>query len=288
MKKGIPDPDVVLKCESKNTRKKRIVFIRHGESVWNEMVNKGFLPPGFPYRVLRGVVREIFLLTSRDSVFYDSPLSAEGVTQAKDLASFLQDDSNGKGLAGQYVRILRGQEGSSVIVSSNLRRAAATIYIGLYARLKRIGEKVLLLSALQEMSRNVDTVAVSPPRKIARMPVLERRYGKDGYKSKFDCASQAGNKSAFRRAYKDFMAFNEWVFSRNEDTIIVGGHSLWFKQYYKMFLPPRCDHEAKKYKMVNAGAIGFELERGQTEAGDVHFRIDPGTMTTIYGGYKRK
>jgi len=65
MSKGIPDPDIVLKSES--TKKKRIIFIRHGESVWNEMFNKGFLPPGFPFRVGRGLVRELFLLTSRTS-----------------------------------------------------------------------------------------------------------------------------------------------------------------------------------------------------------------------------
>lgn len=288
MKKGIPDPDVVLKCDTKSVARKRIIFVRHGESVWNEMFNKGFLPPGFPFRVLRGVVREIFLLTSRDSVFYDSPLSAEGVTQAKDLATFIQNDSMSKGNVGDYVKIMRGEEGTSVLVSSNLRRAAATIYIGLFARLKKVGEKVHLLSTLQEMSRNVDTVAVSPPRKIARMPVLERRYGENGYKSKFECAAQAGNKSVFRRAYKDFLQFNEWVFTRKEDTIIVAGHSLWFKQYYKMFLPRDCDHDAKKFKMVNAGAIGFELTRGTTDNDNTHFRIDPGTMTTIYGGYKRK
>ena len=39
--------------------------------------------------------------------------------------------------------------------------------------------------------------------------------------------------------------------------------------------------------MVNAGAIGFELSYGQTKDGAV-YRIDPASMTTIYGGYKRK
>eukprot|EP00938_MAST-03A_sp_MAST-3A-sp1_P006201 g6201.t1 len=282
MSKGIPNPDKLLKCE--DIKKKRIIFIRHGESVWNEMFNKGFLPPGFPFRVVRGVVRELFLLTSRDSVFYDSPLSSEGETQAKDLASFLSSESNSK---DKFIRILNGEEGSSVVVSSCLRRALSTVFIGLYGRFEKYGGKVLSMSVLQEMSRNVDTVAVSPARKLARLPVCERRYGADGYVPFFDSASHEGNKSPFRRAYKDMLAFNEWVFKRNEDTIIVGGHSLWFKQYYRCFLPRDSDHESKKYKMVNAGAIGFELSYGQTKDGAV-YRIDPSSMTTIYGGYKRK
>ena len=65
------------------THHKTIVFIRHGESDWNEMFNKGFWPIGFTYRVLRGVIRELLFFATTDSVFYDSPLSQEGVDQAR-------------------------------------------------------------------------------------------------------------------------------------------------------------------------------------------------------------
>ncbi|MDC3321455.1 hypothetical protein OAV88_02525 [bacterium] len=212
-------------------------------------------------------------------------MSAEGETQAKDLASFLNSDSNSK---DEWVRILRGERGSSVVVSSNLRRALATVFIGLYSRFEKYGSKIFSISNLQEMSRNVDTVAVSPAHKLARLPVCERRYGSDGYVPYFDSSLNEGNKSPFRRAYKDMLAFNEWVFKRNEDTIIVGGHSLWFKQYYRCFLPRNSDHESKKYKMVNAGAIGFELTCDSSKHSTGAYRIDPSSMTTIYGGYKRK
>ena len=81
MKRGIVSPDEVLQC--KTVEKKTLVFIRHGESVWNEMFNKGFIPHSFLFRLFRGILREFFLLTTRDSVFYDSPLSAEGESQAR-------------------------------------------------------------------------------------------------------------------------------------------------------------------------------------------------------------
>lgn len=253
------------------------------------MFNKGFMPHSFLYRLIRGVIRELVMLPSRHSVFYDSPLSAEGVDQAQSLSNFLSNNSNAKDQTiGEHVKVLRGDSSGSVIVSSNLRRAASTVYIALHERLKQTGEKIMLLSTLQEMSRNVDTVAVSPPHALAPLPVLEERYGKSAYEAQFDVTMQGGNKAPTRKAYKDFLAFNEWLFKRTEGTVIAGGHSLWFKQYYKCFLPPGSDHDAKTYKMVNAGAIAFTLTKGTTASGQAVYRIDPASMTTVYGGYKKK
>jgi len=289
MSKGIENPDKALDPALTSSETKRIIFIRHGESVWNEMFNKGFMPHSFLFRLVRGVVRELMMIPTRNSVFYDSPLSAEGIEQAEDLASFLSKDHNANDkVIGDHVKMLRGDSSGSIIVSSNLRRAAATVFIALHERLKQTGEKIYLLSTLQEMSRNVDTVAVSPPHQLAPLPVLEERYGKLAYEAQFDVTKQGGNKAPTRRAYKDFLKFNEWMFKRTEGTVIAGGHSLWFKQYYKSFLPPASDHDAKTYKMVNAGAIAFTLTKAITSKGLVVYRIEPESMTTVYGGYKMK
>jgi len=32
-------------------------------------------------------------------------------------------------------------------------------------------------------------------------------------------------------------AFAEWAADRPESTIIVGGHSLWFRNFFTLFLP---------------------------------------------------
>ena len=34
----------------------------------------------------------------------------------------------------------------------------------------------------------------------------------------------------------------------------VAGHSLWFREFFKSFLPKSCSHTAKTAKMVNCGA----------------------------------
>ena len=63
---------------------------------------------------------------------------------------------------------------------------------------------------------------------------------------------------------------------------------MWFKQYYRCFLPTSSDHDAKKYKMFNAGVVAFELTRGTTDAGKFVYRIEPKTVDTVYLGFKKK
>ena len=56
---------------------KTIIFIRHGESKWNEMFNRGF-GPGFVIRLLDGLLSELQRMTFGDSLFIDSPLGRRG------------------------------------------------------------------------------------------------------------------------------------------------------------------------------------------------------------------
>jgi len=140
-------------------RTKTVVFIRHGESAWNEMFNRGF-GLGFPVRVALGYVAEVYRMTFGDSVFIDSPLSTTGEKQAEDLRAFLESQSAPGGAKmflspsalAKSVSIAKqvhaGGDGS-VIVSSNLRRAMATAAIALKARIVNDNEKVFVLSSLQ-------------------------------------------------------------------------------------------------------------------------------------------
>ena len=92
-KKGRPDPALV--AFAKDVKRKRVVFIRHGESEWNLIFNVGskiFVP----FKAVAALVREtlLFLRLDDDSVLYDSPLNDEGLRQARDLdavfASFVR------------------------------------------------------------------------------------------------------------------------------------------------------------------------------------------------------
>ena len=61
------------------------------------------------------------------------------------------------------MNVLAGRGGKSVVVTSNLQRAIETAAIALWGRLQRTGEQVHVLSDLQEVSRNVDTMSPPPP-----------------------------------------------------------------------------------------------------------------------------
>ena len=84
-------------------------------------------------------------------------------------------------------------------------------------------------------------------------------------------------------------AFNAWVFSRPEDTIIVGGHSLWFKSFFQTYVPHTADLECKKKKIVNSGAVSFSLHKSEhnNKDGMPMYRIDPESVSTVYGGFMR-
>merc|ERR1719329_303347 len=73
----------------RTVKTKTIIFIRHGESEWNEIFNKNkllLLP-----RLLMGLLREALMFTvPDDSVFIDSGLSKAGIKRAKKLQDMLQ------------------------------------------------------------------------------------------------------------------------------------------------------------------------------------------------------
>ena len=140
------DPDT-WQFEKDGVSEVRVLFIRHGESVWNDIFNKGF-GPGFLIRVIGGLLREISLLDTPDSVLVDSPLSRTGYKQSYDLARFVERVENSPALE-KDLAILRGQTPGTIVVSSNLRRAIETVTIGLWSRLKRGREKVHIMSDLQ-------------------------------------------------------------------------------------------------------------------------------------------
>lgn len=278
------DPDSIA---SKPTVIKRIIFIRHGESDWNDVFNKGF-GPSMLIRLVKAFIREICLLTTMDSIFFDSPLNDDGIEQAKELARFLESESS-KGSA--IPSILTGRSENSIIVSSNLRRAISTTTIALWPRVHRSNDKIMILSSLQEISRNIDTKALAEKRSL---PVLDRiasHCGHDGLFTPelvYDASENHGNKTTAYYGIKRLRAFNEWAFLRKESTIIVGGHSLWFKHFFQTYLPFSSDHAAKKQKIVNSGVVAFTLHRWEDEFGAPSYRIAPESVETVYGGFSAK
>mmetsp|Transcript_27016 Transcript_27016/g.27255 ORF Transcript_27016/g.27255 Transcript_27016/m.27255 type:complete len:351 (+) Transcript_27016:110-1162(+) len=284
-----PDPDEILGTQ---TTIKRIIFIRHGESEWNDIFNKG-KDIGMLVRFLKAWYKEITFLFSMDSVFLDSQLNLEGTTQAKELGNYLEstEDSKLSEKERDIIKILRGESETSVIVSSNLRRAISTTTIALWPRIERTGEKIVILSSLQEVSRNVDTKTVTGYRTVpnlSRLADVLDKFGKPFLSENvFEVSENHGNKKSSFYGIKRLKAFNEWVFKRNEDNIIVGGHSLWFKYFFQTFMPFKSNHVAKTQKIANSGIVSFNLHR--VELGDgPRYRIDPESIVVIYGGFTKK
>jgi len=288
--KSLPDPDLIK--NSSNVQKVEMIFIRHGESEWNGVFNKdkGILKVFLiVLRLIRALFVELFCMMKGDSIFLDSPLNSDGAKQARLLLKFLFEGQNKK---DRLVDVLSGNEGKSIIVSSNLRRCVETGTVALWGRLQRTKEKIHILSDLQEISRNVDTMALSPP---MGCPPLDRllKLLEDpnaNLKELFETSGNAGQKLVFESAADRLVRFSSWCFDSpytksGENTIIVNGHSLYFKTFFNTFLPRNQEHDAKKKKIVNTGAVAFTFCRGLVNDTYV-YRVDPESIKVIFGGFK--
>lgn len=255
----------------------RLIFLRHGESVWNYVFNRGF-GPSFLVRLVRVTLYELYLMPWDDSAYIDSPLSDLGLEQCTALQRFLRKPCLDPAAEADFAALTNG-EGYSIVTSSQLRRAAATTAIALTDRLQRSRERVHLHSSCQEISRNFDTMALAPSAGAPHLPLVDAR---------FDGSANRGNKSLGFTGARRLHDFVRWAADRPESTIIVGGHSLWFKSFFQMFLRPEIDHPSKKRKIVNCGVVGLTLQVMRDAHGVASYQIDPASITVVYGGFASK
>ena len=273
---------------------KTIVFIRHGESTWNEVFNRGFFSGlTMPVRIVIGVACEVLKFFSDDSYFLDSPLSAKGAAQATELREFFTKEralrEAGVGdRQSDIVDIIVGVRGRSVIVSSNLRRAVNTTVHALWCRLRSKSEKVVIHSALQEMARNVDTYALASGRgEIVPTQHLAKELGLDEFDASaiMDASANAGQKSLNRKGVNSLREFAAWSMNESADVIIAGGHSIWFREFFKHFLPSDSLCEGKKKKIVNCGVVAFDLQFGTHPEHGEMYAIDSASVRVVRGGF---
>mmetsp|Transcript_15384 Transcript_15384/g.22853 ORF Transcript_15384/g.22853 Transcript_15384/m.22853 type:complete len:335 (+) Transcript_15384:140-1144(+) len=261
---------------------KRLILIRHGESEWNEVFNRGF-DISFIFRLISALVREVIMLSTRDSVFFDSPLSDTGIRQAQELVRFMEKPTNDQKL-DEIISVLNGEKPeSSIIVTSNLRRAVATGLLSLWDRLTKTREPYYVVSCLQEMTFNVDGVSL-----LERKEAPNERVGKElGFDVRYDSQFNYGTKSLQSNGSKRMGEFCDWLFTRKEKTIICNGHSLYFKEFFRKYLPLGLDHEAKRNKIVNCGVVSLVLQKGKIK-NKIGYKIDPESITVVYGGFEKK
>jgi hypothetical protein len=84
-------------------------------------------------------------------------------------------------------------------------------------------------------------------------------------------------------------AFCEWCFRQNEDVIIVNsGHSIWFQQFFRAYIPKHEDHISKEKKIQNCGVIVFTLSKGcriGTSAQEIGYRVNQESIRVLYGDF---
>jgi hypothetical protein len=271
------------------------------------------------------------------SWFYDSPLSTLGLQQVDDLAAFLSrsNSTNQKRLHDtpspmeeafqRHLSILRSDLGApkSKLVASNLRRAVSTIIGGFQERLVQQQqlpynnhniEKILILPSLQEISSNPDTLCITPPHTTIQASCMEQQQQKSArhhqycnyqhlYNTQTDMSLHTGNKPIrTTNGMKRILEFCDFLCTSGaitEEYIIVGGHSLWFRTFFRLLLPSTTSHIAEEKKMVNGGIVVFDLllvhvNVGPTSTNTAHnggvssyhkYMIDPKSIQIIYGGF---
>jgi len=298
-------------------KKKRIIFVRHGESIWNEVFNRGF-GASFPLRLLIALAHEVSLLFSLDSLFFDSPLSDDGIAQAQTLGNAVKASQT-----PETEDLKRACE-NAVFVTSCLRRAAATALLGFSPHLTG-GRPLWVLSCLQEISRNVDTLAFAGPRQPPLIPastfassaatsaqppgmhppssVPAAAPGISGLSPTaapaaghgcLQAAFNFGNKGLTTLGQQRLEEFCEWVFAESGPatllpTVIVTGHSLWFRTFFQAYLPHTSSHESKHAKIVNCGVVAFDLELLEDEhGGPSEYRIVQDSILVMHGGFEAK
>ena len=234
-----------------------------------------------------------FLNEHRYSWFYDSPLSHLGMAQVEELHAFIEKQAATDESEIYHLKTLRGELGApkSKLLSSSLRRASSTMAGCFRTRLsRRPDDEILILDCLQEISRNPDTLAITPAHTAIQASWIEKHYKTCDFQHIFDVQTDmslyTGNKPLDSNGLKRMNDFCDFVFSQGlkEDALIVGGHSIWFRSFFNTFLPFSVQHAAKNKKITNGGIVTFELMKAQTKGGP-RYMIDPKTVRVVYGGF---
>ncbi|KAG7350855.1 histidine phosphatase superfamily protein [Nitzschia inconspicua] len=306
-KKTAEDPASFFKDgeDDPKVTKKTVIFLRHGESTWNDTFNKGdrklsaFIMGFFP-GVFKSFATEWYFLVSGqcyESWFFDSPLSAKGISQAEAVAKFLRD-TDPKFATPKEARLLKlivGEETDDnnrkcQLISSNLRRAISTCSIALQDRLDKYAkdDKILILEELQEASINPDALSIAPAKAPLVTAFTDSDRVKEIYATQSDTSLNKGNKPLDSNGLKRMQSFCKLLFDGEHipaQNVLCTGHSYWFRAFFQTYLPKDFEHVSKKKKLINGGVVGFTMWHKKADNGDDKYMIDPKSLVILYGGF---
>jgi phosphohistidine phosphatase SixA len=279
---------------------KRVIFIRHVESQWNEAKAS---------QSIRKSWGRFF-----NSDMKDALLSSDGIKQAEKLGAWVdsREDCLRTDLSAVYKKIFGkpkspwnlGDESaaadcsadvrsylslaqSAAWATSNLRRAIATTFYAMGHPLDAAGDKrpdkLSILSALQEVEEGIDARSITP---AGKLPVIlqgvKSAYSPEGFKW-LDLTLNKGDYNEPKMwkhmtptvRYAEFCA---WAAVQTTDTLVVVGHSSWLQKFFMSGAKKECgssedcnshfnmaEHlltfsDRSKVKLDNGGVIQFELD----------------------------
>ena len=298
-KKPKEDPASFFKDgdDDKDVETKTVIFLRHGESTWNDTFNKGDRSTGaFLKGFIPGLIRSFgtewyFFISGQcdESWFFDAPLSNKGISQAQGLAKFLKDTDPAFSTPKEapFLKLLKGETDEKCqLMSSNLRRAISTIAIGLGQRLnKKPEDKIMILTELQEVSFNPDALSIHPAKAPLVTSWMDSERTKEIYREQCDTSKNMGNKPLESNGLMRLESFSKLIFDDvDAPNVVATGHSYWFRAFFQTYLPSDFDHVAKKKKLINGGCAGFTFKRKKV-GNEYKYMIEPKSIQVLYGGF---
>eukprot|EP00917_Polyrhabdina_sp_WS-2016_P011018 GHVP01024168.1.p1 GENE.GHVP01024168.1~~GHVP01024168.1.p1 ORF type:complete len:401 (-),score=58.00 GHVP01024168.1:906-2108(-) len=211
-----------------------------------------------------------------------------------------------------------GSSPKVIYVSSQLRRAISTALISLSSVFRdQPSAAITALPFLQEYTRNSDSIALPWKEYKPHLPELESGYTgiplKNWYEGKvhlfmntadkYDkkCATSKSFFSSLIGRIRTSWEINRWQFcslwSRHErflkfcfnetdaDIVVTVGHSLWFKTFFRRYLPSTTNADILAYgkrKLDNCAVVKFDVTR--LENG--RYEIDSDSIEQISGELK--
>ena len=162
-------------------------------------------------------------------------------------------------------------------------------------RINESKESIVLHSGLQEMTRNIDGLSLSyensrPPLSLP-MRSLENEFNVDWdswFDDRVNVERKAGFKSPDRRGDERMRSFVTWLFQQPQDVVILSGHSLWNRFFFKAYLPKTLDHPGKTQKIANGGVIAVKFHQLKVKPNYTRYALEAKSVFPIVKDFEKK
>jgi len=234
--------------------RKKVVFIRHGESLWNE-AEQEVRVQGFA-----GV---------------DHPLNVEGVAQALELnekmeeSEYKEDNSFISDLQALFVSPLTRAVQTALVAARGhpLLKKRNVLCRHLREKKNLIGLDTIGSATGYQICERVRMTLHESGDQIKRLDVAQVT---DVNFDINDCTTEWWTKTVEdeKTVVNRISEFSQFLRHQNEMRVLLVGHSLWFRILLKNFGPE--DHIGGKRKLSNAGCVGMTWE--WDEEGELHVK----------------